>query len=175
MAPWKTYSKVLQGDGKSFSKGIWNMRHVSCFCTNLCFPITPGAWHTPVLCRVWYVKTPSLAINTDRSLLCFWWHGMARHVLSFLWLHLDWCISMSLSQPWLFFFFDDLLQGAEFLFIPEIPVSTQLVIPLGTSGLCSWCSWKIYTPTPSWGIIIAIKAETSISREQNFHITIKML
>lgn len=105
MAPWKTYSKVLQGDGKSFSKGIWNMRHVSCFCTNLCFPITPGAWHTPVLCRVWYVKTPSLAINTDRSLLCFWWHGMARHVLSFLWLHLDWCISMSLSQPWLFFFF----------------------------------------------------------------------
>lgn len=28
-------------------------------------------------------------------------------------------------------------------------------------------------PTPHWGIIIAIKAETSISKEQNFHIAIK--
>lgn len=46
-------------------------------------------------------------------------------------------------------FFDDLLPGAEFLFIPEPPVSPQLVFPLGTSGLSSWCSWEIYTLTPS--------------------------
>lgn len=83
-------------------------------------------------------------------------------------------VSMSLSQPWLLFIFWFIsFWGVEFLFMPGTPWVLSLsffLVPGGFAAGAAGESTLPYTPVPYWGIIIAIRAKTSISREQNFHI-----
>lgn len=66
--------------------------------------------------------------------------------------------------------------GVEFLFMPGTPWILSLsffLVPGGFAAGAAGKSTLLYTLVPQWEIIIAIRPETSISREQNFHIAIK--
>lgn len=122
------------------------------------------------------MKTPSLSTHTDRNSILL---SMSRYGLR--------CLEFPMDTSWLNFSvsFSTLalfrgrgmisFLGVEFLFMPGTPgvLSLSFLVPGGFAAGAAGKSTLPYTLAPYWGIIIAIRAETSVSRKQNFHIAIK--